>query len=162
MPAAKTIPAFYNTSDPYIIPVLSSQVEMFYQPADFIAVSTTEEMCIKSKPHPPHSTPLASGRASSIQPKTSSSLRQITQSPPPQVHAKMGAFSVPRSTSERLESPPSLLSPSPSMCSLTSLESDSGKIPKPNGEVGRSGRGGYNLEHKLKWGEAGFKTLQVR
>jgi hypothetical protein len=156
------IPAFYNTSDSYIIPVLSSQVEMFYQPADFIAVSATEEMCIKSKPHPPCSTPLASGRASSTQPKASSSLRQITQFPPPQIHAKTVAFSVPQSTSERLESSPSPLSPSPSTCSLTSLESDSGKIPKPNGEVGRPGQGGYNLEHELKWGEAGFKTLQVR
>ena len=164
MPTVKMIPVFYNTSDPYIIPVLSLQVEMFYQPTDLIAVSATEEICMKSKLHPPCSTTLASGHAST-QPKTSLSLWQSTPIPPPLIHAKVVAFSMPngsRLASEQPESPLSLLSPSPSTCSLTSMESDGTKILKPNGEVGRPGRGGYNLEHKLKWGEAGFKTLQVR
>ena len=164
MPTVKTIPVFYNTSDPYIIPVLSLQVEMFYQPTDLIAVSATEEMCMKSKSHPPRSTTLASGHAST-QPKTSLSLRQSTPTLPPPIHAKVVAFSTLNGSqlaSERPESPLSPLSPSPSTCSLTSMESDGAKIPKPNGKVGRPGKGGYNLEHELKWGEAGFKTLQVR
>ncbi|KAL4066418.1 hypothetical protein V8B97DRAFT_1919327 [Scleroderma yunnanense] len=37
-----------------------------------------------------------------------------------------------------------------------------GKIPKPSGEVGRKGRGGYNLDEKLNWDEedlAKFKAF---
>ena len=107
MPTVKTIPVFYNTSDPYIIPVLSSQVEMFYQPTDLIVVSVTEEMCMKLKLHSSRSTTLASGRAST-QPKTSLSLQQSTPTPPPLIHAKVVAFSMPngsRSASKRPESP---------------------------------------------------------
>lgn len=54
--------------------------------------------------------------------------------------------------------------PAPSESSLSSLESEPGaddKIPKPSGEVGRPGRGGYNLEEQLGWGEDGFKRLKV-
>ncbi|KAI6010007.1 hypothetical protein EDC04DRAFT_2610412 [Pisolithus marmoratus] len=39
-------------------------------------------------------------------------------------------------------------------------ESRTKKIPKPNGEVGRPGRGGYNLKDQLGWGEDGFKKLK--
>ncbi|KAI6098694.1 hypothetical protein F5141DRAFT_1219396 [Pisolithus sp. B1] len=46
-----------------------------------------------------------------------------------------------------------LSSPSPSDSSLTSIDSEDPKahIPKPAGEVGQLGRGGYNLEEHLKW-----------
>ncbi|KIK12194.1 hypothetical protein PISMIDRAFT_121314, partial [Pisolithus microcarpus 441] len=57
----------------------------------------------------------------------------------------------------------SLDSPSSSESSLSSWdedESDRKKIPKPNGEVGRPGHGGYNLEDQLGWGKDGFKKLK--
>ncbi|KAI6012052.1 hypothetical protein EDC04DRAFT_2609620 [Pisolithus marmoratus] len=34
------------------------------------------------------------------------------------------------------------------------------KIPKPNGEVGQLGWGGYNLNDQLGWGKDGFKKLK--
>lgn len=48
--------------------------------------------------------------------------------------------------------------------SLTDLESigASMKIPKPEGEAGRPGRGGYNLASQLAWDSAVFTKLKVR
>lgn len=40
--------------------------------------------------------------------------------------------------------------------------SDVGKISKPPGEVGRPGRGGYNLKSKLGWDKHDFRKVQVR
>ncbi|KAG1856271.1 hypothetical protein C8R48DRAFT_546714, partial [Suillus tomentosus] len=34
------------------------------------------------------------------------------------------------------------------------------KIPKPDGEAGRPGRGGYNLENALKWDAGRFKAFK--
>ncbi|KAI9459799.1 hypothetical protein HD554DRAFT_2176858 [Boletus coccyginus] len=45
--------------------------------------------------------------------------------------------------------------------SLTSIESSSNKIPKPDGEAGRPGRGGYNLEAQLAWDKAVFSKLKM-
>jgi hypothetical protein len=42
------------------------------------------------------------------------------------------------------------------------LEFSSNKIPKPQGEAGRPGRGGYNLERMLNWEPKSFKLLKVR
>ena len=43
------------------------------------------------------------------------------------------------------------------------LESeDAGKVPKPEGEAGRPGRGGYSLSDALGWTTDEFSTLQVR
>ena len=39
---------------------------------------------------------------------------------------------------------------------------DDGKIPKPEGEVGRPGRGGYNLHDSLGWQSNQFARLRVR
>lgn len=43
---------------------------------------------------------------------------------------------------------------------LTDL-SDDGLIPKPDGEAGRPGRGGYNLETALDWNPKSFRKLKV-
>ncbi|KAI5985320.1 hypothetical protein EDC04DRAFT_2913876 [Pisolithus marmoratus] len=55
-------------------------------------------------------------------------------------------------------------SPSSLESSLSSWDDDeesrTKKIPKPNGEVGRLGWGGYNLKDQLGWGEDGFKKLK--
>jgi hypothetical protein len=44
----------------------------------------------------------------------------------------------------------------------SSDESDDGTIPKPLGEAGRPGRGGYTLEIALEWNPKAFKKLRVR
>jgi hypothetical protein len=41
-------------------------------------------------------------------------------------------------------------------------ESDGEKIPKPSGEPGRPGRGGYNLGEAINWDPATFRKLKVR
>jgi len=35
------------------------------------------------------------------------------------------------------------------------------QIPKPVGEAGRPGRGGYNLEKTLRWSPKSFKKVKV-
>ena len=40
-------------------------------------------------------------------------------------------------------------------------DSDNGKIPKPEGEPGRPGRGGYNLERAINWSNKDYKRLKV-
>ena len=39
---------------------------------------------------------------------------------------------------------------------------DGGKLPKPEGEAGRPGRGGYSLQAALGWPTAEFDALHVR
>ncbi|KAI6000250.1 hypothetical protein EDC04DRAFT_2908869 [Pisolithus marmoratus] len=55
-------------------------------------------------------------------------------------------------------------SPLSSESSLSSWDNDeescTKKIPKPNGEVGQLGQGGYNLKDQLGWGNDGFKKLK--
>ena len=41
-------------------------------------------------------------------------------------------------------------------------ENDKELIPKPEGEAGRPGRGGYNLEDKLGWRRKEFQQMKVR
>lgn len=53
---------------------------------------------------------------------------------------------------------------SPSTSSESSSEesdSDDEQIPKPSGEAGRPGRGGYNLEDALDWDPKDFAKLKV-
>ncbi|KAI6022106.1 hypothetical protein EDC04DRAFT_2900919 [Pisolithus marmoratus] len=80
------------------------------------------------------------------------------QTPAPAGKQKLVTIENLPSDLEHLES-----SPAPSELSLSSLESELGagnKIPKPSGEVGQPGHGGYNLEEQLGWGEDGFKCLK--
>ena len=49
------------------------------------------------------------------------------------------------------------------MTSLTDSDSDASQlIPKPDGEAGRPGRGGYNLEEALKWEHKKYLRVKVR
>ena len=48
------------------------------------------------------------------------------------------------------------------MDSDSSTDSDDSTIPKPAGEAGWPGRGGYNLEVALDWDPKAFKKLKVR
>lgn len=41
-------------------------------------------------------------------------------------------------------------------------DDDNGLIPKPEGEAGRPGRGGYNLEDTLGWQRKEFQRVKVR
>ena len=85
--------------------------------------------------------------------------REKTPTHVPLGSAKAVTINLPCSDSEHSEG-----SPVPSESSLSSIASEqeaSEKIPKLIGEAGRPGRGGYNLEEQLGWGEEGFKALKV-
>ncbi len=43
----------------------------------------------------------------------------------------------------------------------TENDSEEAKIPKPEGEAGRPGRGGYNLENVVQWNSTEFRRLKV-
>lgn len=42
------------------------------------------------------------------------------------------------------------------------FDNSDAKIPKPSGEVGRPGRGGYNLQAQLNWSASDFDRVKVR
>ncbi|KAF9521980.1 hypothetical protein CPB83DRAFT_920417 [Crepidotus variabilis] len=80
--------------------------------------------------------------------------------------ARFAPYSKPSST--RLHSNPSLSQPEDES-DLLSLSSDSSEesddevsqlIPKPEGEAGRPGCGGYNLERALKWDHKQYQRVK--
>ncbi|KAI6013657.1 hypothetical protein PISMIDRAFT_19400 [Pisolithus microcarpus 441] len=165
MPVAKSrpVPAFYD-SKPYLVPVLSSQVEITLLPERRVRISASESMILTelnifSRTATSAETPrVATPRGKTPIATTSRAQTPREQTPAPTLRGKSVAIELPSSDSERSEG-----SPTPSESSLSSLESKLGasdKIPKPSGEAGRPGRGGYNLEDQLGWGEDGFKSLK--
>ncbi|KAI5999631.1 hypothetical protein EDD15DRAFT_2193672 [Pisolithus albus] len=165
MPVAKSrpVPAFYD-SKPHLVPVLSSQVEITLLPGRHVRVSASESMILTelntfSRTATSAETPrVATPRGKTPIATTSRAQTPRELTPAPMLRGKSVAIELPSSDSERSEG-----SPTPSESSLSSLESKLGasdKIPKPSGEAGRPGRGGYNLEDQLGWGEDGFKSLK--
>ncbi|KAI6107826.1 hypothetical protein EDD16DRAFT_1523106 [Pisolithus croceorrhizus] len=145
MPVAKSrpVPAFYD-SKPHLVPVLSSQVEIALLPGKRVHSGNFPGG------DPERKTPIAT---------TSRAQTPREQTPAPMPKGKSVTIELPSSDSEHSEG-----SPAPSESSLSSLESELGgsdKIPKPSGEAGRPGHGGYNLEDQLGWGEDCFKNLKV-
>ena len=163
MPLLKStpVPTFYNSKESaHILPVLSSQVEMAYQPTSHVCISACEEMTLTQLD-------VLSQESAEARVKTAWARTPRAQTPRektpthvgrPLGRAKSVTIDLPRSNSEHSEG-----SPAPSESSLSSIESEQAndKIPKLNGEVGRPGWGGYNLEEQLGWGEEGFKALKV-
>lgn len=163
MPSCKShpVPTFYDTPEPpQPLPMLSSQTEMCYQPKNPVAVSAKEEMAIS---YLPIAAPTPSGAMVKMQcvttPRTTNSRATTPRAASPITKPSRKSVAIDEDGGERSDSP------SPSESSLSSLdggEESSTKIPKPSGEVGRPGRGGYNLEEQMGWGEAGFKRFQVK
>ncbi|KIM66044.1 hypothetical protein SCLCIDRAFT_111541 [Scleroderma citrinum Foug A] len=166
MPTSKShpVPAFYNADEPLLLSMLSSQTEICYQPKTPVCVSAMEEIVILQLPIAVllmtntrsttkmvrMSTPGMSSRATTpreVVPATKLSEKRAEKS-----------VTIIESHRERSDSPSSMES------SLLSLdgeeESDRKRIPKPSGEVGWLGRGGYNLEDQLGWGKDGCKKLK--
>jgi len=161
MPSCKShpVPAFYDTPEPpQPLPMLSSQMEMCYQPKNPVAVSAKEEMAMSL----PIAAPAVSGAMVKMQrvttTRTTNSRATTPRAASPITKPSGKSVVINEDGGERSDSP------SPSESSLSSLDGDeesSKKIPKPTGEVGRPGRGGYNLEEQMGWGETGFKKLRV-
>ncbi|KAI5990721.1 hypothetical protein EDC04DRAFT_2614097 [Pisolithus marmoratus] len=93
-------------------------------------------------------------------PRVMTPIAQISRGQTPEPMGKQKSITIENlwSDSEHLEG-----SPVPSQSSLLSLESEltqGDKNPKPSGEVGQPGHGGYNLEEQLNWGADSFKSLK--
>ncbi|KAI6132498.1 NUC121 domain-containing protein [Pisolithus croceorrhizus] len=167
MHSSRPVPAFFDADEPpQQLPVLSSQSEMYYRPKNRVRVSAMEEMSLS---HHPIAVPATNAKLTAKMPRTTTpgiSSRATTPreaTPITKPSGKVGGKSV--TIIEDYEGSPG--SPSSSELTESTLlswdkdkESDKRKIPKPNGEVGQPGRGGYNLEDQLGWGRDGFKNLK--
>ncbi|KAI6098061.1 hypothetical protein EDD16DRAFT_1713468 [Pisolithus croceorrhizus] len=126
------------------LPLLSLQMEMVYQQVLCIVVVEEQEMStVKTQLPVGEGVKLPGGKSPHSNWTPGSSVPLSLRSLKTVSFASTGALP----EKERLPSP------SPSDSSLTSIDSEDPKanIPKPAGEVGRLGRGGYNLEEHLKW-----------
>ncbi|KAI6139081.1 hypothetical protein EDD17DRAFT_1516719 [Pisolithus thermaeus] len=167
MHSSKPVPAFFNADEPpQQLPVLSSQVEMYYQPKNCMHVSAMEEVSLLHHPIavPTTNEKLAVKMMCMTTPGISSRAttpRAVT--PATKSLGKVGEKLV--TIIKDYEGSPA--SPSSSELTESTLlswdkdqESDERKILKPSGKVGQPGWGGYNLEDQLGWGKSGFKNLK--
>ncbi|KIM55530.1 hypothetical protein SCLCIDRAFT_134501 [Scleroderma citrinum Foug A] len=178
---SQPVPPYCKGETPQILPLLSTQVEMLYQPVVCIPVTAEEEivpsMCQPftdtGLTTPRHSAPPAQ-RASTVPPRavTPELLCPRAQTPQPlssraktpQASSKEKAKSVSFPEDNTDSDDNRGYSPTPSDLSTLSelsITESVGKIPKPLGEVGRPGRGGYTLEDKLNWDVDELKWLKV-
>ena len=167
MPTSKShpVPAFYDADKPLLLSMLSSQMEICYQPKTPVRVSAMEEIVILQLPIavlPTTNTRSTTKMVCMSTPGTSSRAATPRKVIPATKLSEKGAetsVTIIESHRERSNSPSSMES------SLLSLdkeeESDRKRIPKPSGKVGRPGRGGYNWEDQLGWGKDGCKELKV-
>ncbi|KAI6126694.1 hypothetical protein F5141DRAFT_1060410 [Pisolithus sp. B1] len=156
------VPAFYDADEvPQQLPVLSSQSEMYYLPKACVRVSAMEEMALSHLPTAISTTNAESHMSIARTSSRATTPREETPVPKPRGNVARKSVTIIEDHGESSGSPLS------SESSLSSWDEDDSngnrngkKIPKPNGEVGRPGRGGYNLEDQLGWGKDGFKKLQ--
>jgi hypothetical protein len=142
---ASTVPLFYEPgAPPPPLPLLTCQAEVYFDTIQPSTLISQEEL-------PPFVAPdhaASSRRHRSLPPPTK----------PPVVRFRSQIPFDDDSASQISESSLSSLSDSEE-----SASSDSdGKIRKPVGEVGRPGRGGYNLQVALSWSSKEYKKLKVR
>ena len=135
-----SVPAFTDPSlPPPVIPVLSSHIDLVFTPP--IILSSREEL-VFIPAAPPTTVKLIS------QPAHRKSTPQPAHHPVPE--------------SSSTDNNNNMSDGASSESSLTSIESGTIKIPKPEGEAGRPGRGGYNLKAQLAWNLATFLKLKVQ
>lgn len=145
---------------PTPLPLLASQEEMIYHPTSRVIISAATEMTLTTK-----------SKNQTVPAKrtlATPAFRNVTPQPKPKPSTGMKSVTFSRplddANSEAEQSERSR-SRSPSESSLSSLDSETEtediKIPKPVGEAGRPGRGGYNLEEQMAWEDQRVKSLKV-
>ena len=149
--SAAPVPAFYEPEGPpKPLPLLTYHTEIFCPTSSFILISPHEEMAFStltlrgrprvSRVFPTMPSPSISPMPSrSHTPKVTKSVSFLEQIPHKNDPEEMSMYS-----------------------SLSSIHSGALKIPKPEGEVGRPNRGGYNLENALHWDAKRFKKFKAR
>ena len=147
-----SVPAFADPSlPPPAIPVLSSHINLVSTP--HIMLSSREELVFipaalptttKSIPQPAHSPAVC--RTANVHRVTATTPQPVPECSSTVADGDDGGDMSDGSSTES---------------SLSSIESDAIKIPKPEGEAGRPGRGGYNLKVQLAWNAVMFSKLKV-
>jgi hypothetical protein len=147
-------PFFEPSAPPIILPMPTAHTDMRYYHPHRQSPLINEELppligsrrsrCRSNSPEPQVPHPFASGSKRHVKPRR----RSISAMP-----------ETPRSV--RFDTPfsQSSLSDSESLSPFND-QADS-KIPKPAGDAGRPGSGGYNLERSLAWRKDEFKRLKV-
>ncbi|KAI6104785.1 hypothetical protein EDD16DRAFT_1524629 [Pisolithus croceorrhizus] len=157
------VPTFYDTDEvPQQLPVLSSQSEMYYLPKACVRVSAMEEMALLHLPMAISTTNAESHMSIARTSSRTTAPREEMPVLKPRGNVARKSVTIIEDHGESSSSPLS------SESSLSSWDEDDSngnrnrkKIPKPNGEVGRPGWGGYNLEDQLGWGKDSFKNCRV-
>lgn len=145
--SSPVIPFYESEGPPQALPLLTYHTEMFCATLSHVLISQQEEMAFSTLPL----------RGSTFTPSrifmttSHGTLPVPSRAPTPKV-VKSVSFATENGESEKV----SIYS------SLSSLSSKDSKILKPEGEAGRPGRGGYNLEKALNWDVNRFKSLKVR
>ncbi|KAG2086015.1 uncharacterized protein F5147DRAFT_781799 [Suillus discolor] len=144
------VPAFHQANGPpQLLPLLTYHTELLYPTTLFVLISSQEEILFSTlRGHvlPP---PSCIFIGTSFRTTTPISSRPST----PKV-TKAVSFSAEHVS--QLGELDQL-----SMCSsITSMNSNTSKILKPEGEAGCPGRGGYNLEDTLHWDALRFKQFK--
>lgn len=154
--SSKPVSAFVEPGPPPPpVPVLSSHVDLLSN-ATIVLCSRQDLLFFLTTPSPLHPGPAHR--------PTPAVVRATPHAPPARAttpHPAVRGASQPPSTVDEGEDD-SMSDAGSSESSLTSLESLGNKIPKPDGEPGRPGRGGYNLEAQLAWDSTTFSKLKVR
>lgn len=172
-------PFFEPGAPPPPLPLLTAHTDLLYDAPPLPTITAHEELPsfrrLKTPPRnpSPHTTPYARSARVSFRSPTPSQGDQVAK---PVLTCKE---KVP--TSSRASTPTPTrnhgsraLSQSPNGAESSDLEgsmselssdadcgSDDDKISKPEGEPGRPGRGGYNLEAAMNWRPKSFKKLKV-
>jgi hypothetical protein len=163
--APKTIPAFYESIPPRIVPQLHSQTEILLHNHHVPTLMAHEERTVRS------SGPIRSRQRSRFL-RSEPYAKAVTfmrsrRSPTPLVRStvKTGVASKSRSASpensEHSDFEASLSYDSDDSVLSQVSASDSTRIPKPMGEVGRPNSGGYNLRDELELHPKSFTALKV-
>ncbi|KAI6097968.1 hypothetical protein EDD16DRAFT_1718878 [Pisolithus croceorrhizus] len=141
MHSSRPVPAFFDADEPpQQLPVLSSQSEMYYRPKNRVRVSAMEEMSLSHHPIASTCNQRQIDRQNAAHDYTWNQFKSNNPQRSNPRHETLGS---------RLCHP-----------GTKTKKAIRGKFLKPNGEVGRPGQGGYNLEDQLGWGRDGFKNLK--
>ncbi|KAG6372740.1 hypothetical protein JVT61DRAFT_7134 [Boletus reticuloceps] len=169
MPKAKVISPFYNNSinaPPPFPSMLTDQLELFSDSLPPSSLLTNEVLPPKRAESAPSQRPfiVKSGIAASSKsrqtPPVSSNLGHTARSPYPVVKARQCSRALSESPSELSSVTETSVSTSDDESTSSSIPEDS-MVPKPPGEPGRPGWGGYNLEATLDWNHKAYSKFKV-
>lgn len=162
MPSKTISPFFEPGAPPPTLPLLTCQTDLSYIPLRSATITACEELLPRSETPKAklHGSPAPSrGRSSSPYVKPVSKVKVLfaaPASPPDDDDARSQSSASSALTNVSSDAPSRSVSRSPSPA-----DSSHDLIQKPDGEAGRPGRGGYNLQKTLNWHPKTFQKLQV-